>query len=124
MVAVIGAIEIIFAVDVQAVRPAEQAFAPAFYEIALAVEHDHRMGASIEDVDAILAVDGYRGHVCEIPALGQFRPVLYDAIAMLARAENDRHVSPQQVSPQRVFESRSGRVPLCDARQQALLDRL
>src|SRR6266478_7832719 len=70
----------------------EQAFAPAFDEIALAVEHHHRVGAAIEDVDAILAVDRDRGDISEIPALRQLRPVLHHPVAIFARAENDRHV--------------------------------
>ena len=86
VVAVIGAVEIVVGVDVQAVRAVEQPFAPAFDEIAIAVEHHHRVLAAIEDVDAVLAVDGDRGDVREIPAVGQLRPVLHHAIAMLARA--------------------------------------
>src|SRR5437879_1407891 len=47
-----------------------------------------RMGAAVEDVDAIAAVDRQRGNVSELPAVGQLRPVIDDAVAMLARAEN------------------------------------
>src|SRR5882724_9668319 len=83
MVAVIGAVEMIVRVDVQPMRAAEQAFAPASDEIALAVEHDHRMGATIEDVDAILAVDRNGSNVGEIPTVRQLRPVLHHAVAML-----------------------------------------
>src|SRR6202035_4610892 len=71
---------------------AEQAFTPASDEIALAIEHHHRMGAAIEDVDAVLAVDRDRGDVGQIPPLRQLRPVLHHAITMLPRAENDRHL--------------------------------
>ena len=92
VVAVVGAIEIVVGVDVQAVRAGEQAFAPAPEEIALAVEHHHRMVAAVEDVDAVLAVDRDGGDVGEAPAVGQLRPVLHHAVAMLARAEDGRHV--------------------------------
>ena len=61
-------------------------------EIAVAVEHHHRMVAAIEDVDAVLAVDRDRGDVGQAPAVRQLRPVLHHAVAMLARAENGRHV--------------------------------
>ena len=92
MVAVIGAIEIVVGVDVQPVRAVEQAFAPARDEIALAVEHHHRMGAAVEDVDAVLAVDRDGGDVGQAPAIRQLGPVLHHAVAMLAGAENGRHV--------------------------------
>ena len=92
VVAVVGAIELVVGVDVHAVRAAEQAFAPAREEIAVAVEHDHRMLAAVEDIDAVLAVDGDRGDVVERPAVRQLRPVLDHAVAMLAGAENGWHV--------------------------------
>ncbi len=92
VVAVVGAIEIVVGVDVQAVRAVEQAFAPAPDEIALAVEHHHRMVAAVEDIDAVLAVDRDGGGVGQAPAVGQLRPVLHDAVTVLARAENSRHV--------------------------------
>jgi hypothetical protein len=93
VVAVVGAIEIVVGVDVQAMRAGEQAFAKTLDEIAVAVEHDHRMLAAIEDVDAVLAVDRNRGGVGELPAVGQLCPVLHHAIAMLAGAEDVLHVS-------------------------------
>ena len=91
VVAVVGAVEIVVRVDVQAVRALEQALAPALEEVAVAIEHHHRMLAAIEDVDVVLAVDRDRADVGQIPAVGQLRPVLDHAIAMLARAQNDRH---------------------------------
>ena len=92
VVAVVGAIEIVVGIDVQAVGAREQAFAPTLDEIAVAVEHDHRVFAAIEDVDAVLAVDADRGDVGELPAVRQFCPVLHHAIAMLAGAEDVLHV--------------------------------
>src|SRR6266853_107253 len=86
MVAVIGAVEVVVAVDVDAVGAAEQAFAPRAQELAVAVEHHHRMLATIEDIDTVLAVDGDRGDVAELPAVGQLGPVLDHAITMLAAA--------------------------------------
>jgi hypothetical protein len=92
VVAVIGAIEIVVGIDVQAVRAREQAFAETPDEIAVAVEHDHRMLAAIEDVDAVLAVDADGSDVGELPAVRQFCPVLHHAITVLARAEDVFHV--------------------------------
>ncbi len=91
MVAIVGAIEIVVRIDVQSMRPGEQAFAPAPDKIAFAVEHHHRMGTAVEHVDAVLAVDRDRSNVREIPPLRQFCPVLHHAVAMLGGAENDRH---------------------------------
>ena len=74
MVAVVGAVEVVVAVDMDAVGAAEQAFAPRAQEIAVAVEHHHRMLAAIEDVDAVLAVDGDGRDIAELPAVGQLAP--------------------------------------------------
>src|SRR5260370_24514109 len=79
-------------VDVQPVRAAEQVFAPASDKIAFAVEHDHRMGAAVEDVDAVLAVHGDRSDVGEVPLRRQLRPVLHHAVSLFAGAESSGHV--------------------------------
>ena len=81
VVAVIGAIEIVVGIDVQAVGAVEQAFAPARDEIALAVQHHHRMVAAVEDVDAVLAVDRDGSGVGQAPAVRQLRPVFDHAVA-------------------------------------------
>src|SRR5207253_672879 len=78
-------------VDMKAMRAMEQALAPALDEVAVAVQDDHRMGAAVEHVDAIPAVDGDGGDILEVPAVRQRRPILDHAITMLARAQNDRH---------------------------------
>ena len=92
VVAVISAIEIVLGVDVQTMRAGKQPFTPACDEITVAIEHHHRMGAAVEDVDAVLAVDRDGCDVGETPSLGQLRPILHHAVLMLARAENGRHV--------------------------------
>ena len=84
MIAIIGAIEIVVGIDVQPMGAAEQPFAPAGDEIALAVEHDHRVGAAIEDVDTVLAVDRDGRDIGEIPTVGELRPVFRHAVAMFA----------------------------------------
>ncbi|GAA0003273.1 hypothetical protein BRDID11002_32740 [Bradyrhizobium diazoefficiens] len=53
------------------------------------------MGAAVEDIDAVEAVDRDRGDVGELPAVRKFREVFDDAVAVLAGAENGWHwVSP------------------------------
>ena len=69
----------------------KRALAPGAQEVALAVEHDHRVLAAVEHVDAVLAVHRDRGDVLELPALGQLRPVLHHAVAVLAAAQDRRH---------------------------------
>ena len=93
VVAVVGAVEVVVAVDMDAVGAAEQAFAPRAQEVAVAVEHHHRMLAAIEDIDAVLAVDRHRRDVAELPAVGQLGPVLDHAITMLAASEDYGHVT-------------------------------
>jgi hypothetical protein len=68
VVAIVGAVEIVVSVDVQAVRALEHALAPGAQEVALAVEHDHRVLAAIEDVDLVLAVHGDGADVHELPS--------------------------------------------------------
>src|SRR4030095_4472192 len=80
--------ESITGVDVQNMRAVEQAFAPTGDEIALAVEHHHRVVAAVEDVDAVLTVDRDRSGVRQAPARGQFCEILHHAVAVFARAEN------------------------------------
>src|SRR6185437_3671922 len=91
VVAVIGAVDRVVGPDMDAMRAHEQPFAPAAQEIAVAVEHDHRMGAAIEDIDAVLAVDGDAGDFAVSPALGKLAPALDDAIAIIAAAQHLRH---------------------------------
>src|ERR1700722_4828738 len=93
MVAIVGAVERVVAVDVDAVGAAEQAFAPRAQELAVAVEHHHGMLAAVEDIDMVFAVDGDRRHVAELPAVGQLRPVLDHAITMFAASKDYRHCS-------------------------------
>src|SRR6185295_14076047 len=94
MVPVIGQVEHIVLVDVETVRALEYALTPGAQEVAVAIEHDDRVLAAIEDVDLILAVNADGGNVLEAPAVGQFGPVLHHAIAMLAAAQDHRHRAP------------------------------
>lgn len=46
------------------------------------------MRAAVEEVDAVLAVDRDAGDIGELQAIRQLRPIVDDAVPMLARAEN------------------------------------
>jgi hypothetical protein len=69
MISIVGAIQMIVRVDMQSVRAAKQAFAPALDEIAGAIEHDHRVGAAIEHIDTVFAVDRDGGDIGQRPAI-------------------------------------------------------
>ena len=73
-------------------RPAEQSLAPGAQEVAVAVEHHHRVLAAREDVDVVLAVHADRGDLAVVPAVGQLAPVLDHLVAMFAGANDDGHV--------------------------------
>ena len=72
VIAVVGAVEIVVRVDVQAVRAAKQPLAPALDEAAVAVQHHHRVLAAIEHVDAVLAVDRDRADSVRFQPSGSF----------------------------------------------------
>ncbi len=91
MVAVIGAIEGVVRPDMQAVRIAEDPLAPAVEEAPVAIEDDHRVGAAIEQEDAVLAVDRDRGDLLQGPAFGQAAPVGHGFVAEVAAAEDVVH---------------------------------
>jgi len=58
------------------VRPPEDALAPRAEKIPVAVEHDDRMLAAIEDVDVVLGVHADARRLHERPSLGQASPAL------------------------------------------------
>src|SRR5882757_2032176 len=92
----------------QTVRAAEQPFAPALDEIAVAIKHHHRVGAAIEQIDSVFAVDRDRSDVGQVPAVGKLGPVLDHTIAMLARAKNDRHAFPPNIRSGDCFRPHAG----------------
>src|SRR5262252_1158951 len=94
VIAVVGAIERVVCIDVEAVRAAEHTLPPGAQEISLAVEHHHGMLPAVENVNLVLAVDCDRGDVLERPTVRQFRPVFHHPIAMLTTAQNYRHSCP------------------------------
>src|SRR6185503_18322530 len=109
--AVVGAVEDVVRVDVQPVRARKGSLAPRADEVALAVEHDHRVLAAVEYVDPVLAVHRDGGDVLEFPALGQLRPVLEHAIPMVSATEDHWWPMLKSLRPLRSlpFTSHSGR---------------
>src|SRR4029079_9826922 len=91
MAGIVGQVERVVDIDVDAVRARKLALAPRAQEIAFAIEHDDRMLAAVERVDAVLAVDRDRRDVLELPAFGKLCPVLDDSIAVLAAPQDRCH---------------------------------
>jgi len=84
--AVVGAVQDVVRVDMQAVRTRKGALAPGAQEVSVAVEHDHRVLAAVERIDAVLAVHRHRGDVLELPALGQLAPAFDHPVPIVAAA--------------------------------------
>ena len=91
VVAVVGAIDGVVWPHVDAVRAMESALAPRFDEVALAVEHDHRVLAAVEDVDAVLAVDADGSRIAELPTIRQLGPILGRLVGELSLAQDHSH---------------------------------
>jgi len=92
VVAVVGQPQRVVGRHVDAVRAPEHSFAPGAQKISVAVEHDHRVLATIECVHPVLLVDADRGDVgVELPTRRQLRPAVDDLVTIGARAQDDRH---------------------------------
>ena len=71
----------------------EHALAPGPQKIAVAVEHHHRMGAAVEDIDVVVPVDADRGDVgVEFPAIGQLGPIIDDLVAEAVGSRRGAHL--------------------------------
>ena len=92
MRAVIGAEDRVVGRHVHAVRARENALAPRPQEVAVPVEHDHRVFAAVEHIDIVVAVHADRADLVERPAVGEFSPAFLDTIPEVAGSQNDRHV--------------------------------
>jgi hypothetical protein len=81
--------------------------APAAQQIALAVEHAHRVLAAVEGVDVVVLVDADRGDIgVELHPRRQFRPAVIDLVAVAVRAQYDCHgASPSLALLRRLFIS-------------------
>ena len=90
-------------------RIAELAFAPVIDHVAVGVEHDHRRGAAVEHVNAVLRIYGDRCRLFVNPALGQLAPVLArDPVLEISTPKYDRAAlsvfSPVLIMGQSRFE--------------------
>ena len=92
VVAVIGQPDRVVRRHEDAVRAQEHALAPAPQEIALAVEHAHRMLAAVEGIDVVVFVDPDRRDIgVEFHAGRQFGPAIIYLVAVTVRPQYDRH---------------------------------
>lgn len=100
VVAFVRQVEVAVGTPVDAVGAGEDFLAPRAEETAVAVEHDHRVLAAVEDEDAVLVVDCDPGYVDQIPALGQIAPLtVVCAVRVLTRAEHHAHARPPRRVP-------------------------
>src|SRR6266852_2371667 len=106
VVAVIGQPDRVVRRDMDAMRPAEHAFAPGAQEIAGFVEDRDRVVAAVEGVDIVMAVDADRGAIAEHDVVRDLRPILLDLEAPLAAAEPFRHGFPPAIARRRVVGAR------------------
>jgi hypothetical protein len=89
VVEIVGAVDVIVAVDEDAVCAREDPLAPRGEEAAVLVEYDDRVLAPVEDVDPVLRIHRDARDLDERPALGQLFPALQDLVLQAVRA--DRH---------------------------------
>ena len=92
VVAVVGQPERVVRRHVHAVRPHEDALAPRAQEIAVAVEHAHRVLAAVEGVNIVVLVDADRSDVgVEFHARRQLRPIVGHLVMIGVRSKYYRH---------------------------------
>jgi hypothetical protein len=93
VIAIVGAIDCIVRPHVDAMRAGKDAVAPGPQEIALTVEHDHRMLAAVEGINPVPAIHPDGSDIAEDIALGQFSPAGLSPIRKRAAADDVGHVS-------------------------------
>jgi hypothetical protein len=86
MVPIVGAVNTVIGPHVTAVGPMKQTFTPGAEEIAVSVEHYHRMFTAIEHEYRVVAVDGNARYIAKLPTIRESRPVLFNPIAVIASA--------------------------------------
>ena len=91
MPTVVGQIQRVIDVNMQAVWTRILTLTPGAQKVAIPIKHDHRMRATVKNVDLIPTVGADRGNVTKLPAIGQFRPVFDHLVTMLTSAQNDGH---------------------------------
>ena len=92
VVAVIGQPDGFVGRHEDAVRAHKDALAPRAQEVAVAIEHAHRMLAAIEGIDIVVRVDADRRDIgVEFHAGRKFRPIVADLVAVAVSPKYDRH---------------------------------
>src|SRR5947209_4245306 len=94
MAAIVGEVDRLVRPYMHAVRARVLPLAPGAQELAVTVEHHHRVVAAIEHIDVVLRVDADGAHFLERPAVRQFRPVLDNAVFEVAGADDGHWPSP------------------------------
>ena len=87
MVAVVGQPDRVVGRHEHAMGARIDALTPGPQEVSVAVEHDHRVLAAVEDIDVVVAVHADAADFLERPAGGQFCPVLHRFIGVFAAAD-------------------------------------
>jgi predicted aminopeptidase len=90
VVAIVGQPDRIVRRHEDAVCTREKSFSERAEEIAVAVEHDHRVFAAIENIDVVVIVYADAADFLKRPVWRQFRPVLHRFVCVCAVA-NDSH---------------------------------
>src|SRR6266446_6214849 len=76
--AIIHTIDHIVRANMDAMRPgAEHALTPGAQEVTIAVKDDHRVLATVEDVDVVLRIHCHASHINKLPARRKFFPIFH-----------------------------------------------
>src|SRR5688572_17734358 len=78
---------------------------PRAQEFSGPVENHHRVFAAVEHINVVVGIDPDRADFLERPAVGQLRPVLDDAVPVLAGPDDDRHANSPDWCLSRAFHS-------------------
>ena len=97
VVAVVGQEDGFVGAHGDAVSAGVKALAPGAQEVAVGVEHNHRMFAAVEHVDVVAGVASHRGALLEPPPVGQLAPALGDLVPVLAFAQYDHFTASLSV---------------------------
>ena len=93
MVAVVGAEDVAVGRHGNAVGAGKDALAPGLKEVAVLVEHNHRVVAAIEGVHVVVGVATHGGHLPEGITGGQLAPALLNFVGELTFS-NSNHWYP------------------------------
>src|SRR3954468_22935390 len=92
MPAIVGQVYRLVRANVDAVGAWILTLAPGTQEIAIAVEHHHRVIPAVEHVHVVVRIDPDRADLLERPAVRQLRPLLDYPVSEVAAADRNRHL--------------------------------